>query len=91
MNAIFIAKSVKVSWKLICEIAEYYIPNQGFQDTASDSRFARRQEDFECHALVPAEVLRLKETLVSQNLIIFIILIKHPFFLQEMAVASIHR
>lgn len=29
-------KAVKVSWKLICEVAEHYIPNQGFHDTASN-------------------------------------------------------
>lgn len=37
MKAIFITKPVKISWKLICEVAEHYIPNQGFHDTASNS------------------------------------------------------
>lgn len=37
MNAIFITKAVKISWKLICEVDEYYIPNPGFHDIASNS------------------------------------------------------
>lgn len=63
MNAIFIAKAVNVSWKLICEVPEYYIPN-----TASASTFSSRQEDFECHSSVPVEVLRLKKGMATQSL-----------------------
>lgn len=65
MNAIFIAKAVNVSWKLICEFPEYYILN-----IASASTFSSRQEDFECHSSIPVEVLRLKTTMATQSLTI---------------------